>query len=102
MHFVFPERSHFSSPTSFGQVLINTRSSFSNTAVDGPLLSCLAMSLRFLQDEFVDAILYAWLISFLQSSANLECVCWVALFVGSSIRSIGNLGFRPNKRKYGA
>ena len=42
--------------------LINTLQPFSNTAVNGPLLSCLAMFLCFLQDEFVDTILHAWVI----------------------------------------
>ena len=45
-----------------------------------------------------DAVLYAWLIWFLQPSTDLECLWRIVLFVGSSIRSIGNLGFRPNKK----
>ena len=90
MYFVFPERFH--------RFLINTQSPFSNTVVNGPLLPCLAVSLRFLQDEFVDAILYAWPILFLQSSTNLERVCWVVLLLDSNIRSISNLGFGPNKK----
>ena len=62
MHFVFPERSHFPVLPLSSRFLINTQSPFSNTAVNGPLLPCLAISLCFLQDEFVDAILYALLI----------------------------------------
>ena len=100
MYFVLPEGSHFSSRTSFWQVF-NQSKSFSNTAINGRLLPCLAMSLHFLQDESFDAILYTWLIWLFQSSTNLECVCYVVLLVGWSIRSIVNLGFRPNQRKYG-
>ena len=53
--------------------LINAWSPSFDTAVNRPFLSCLGMSLCFLQDELVDAILCSWLIWFLQSSTNLQC-----------------------------
>ena len=41
MHFVFPERSHFSCPTSFWQVSNQYLITFSNTVVNDPLLYAL-------------------------------------------------------------
>ena len=79
--------------------LINALSPFSNTAVNGPLLLCLAMFLRFLQDEFVDTVLHAWLIWFLKSCTNLKCVScclvcgfkWVQLLFWAFVQIKGSM-----------
>ena len=54
IYFVFPERLHFLCSTSFRQVSYQCRSPFLNTAVHFILLSNIAMSLCFLQDQFFD------------------------------------------------